>query len=543
MVETAHLFVLVHGLWGGAGHLKAVEDIITKSIVDSDEKILIIRPKTSGLVKTYDGVEIIGQRMLIEILNEINRLYESPSENNEELQQEPIMVKKISFLGYSLGGIVSRYIIGEFERLGLFKTIKPMYFTSIASPHVGVWFYKQKVMNILGSNVLGLIGKELLITDKRQFLVKLSEGDYLKGLKKFEKRFLFANVRHDRSVSYYTAYITDSNPFDEHWDKLKISYEHKDLNDNEDLLSTYEIKNIKHIKPSIINIAKTDFKSLDELKKDSKISIVKTLKFTGIILAFSMILPMWIPVVLTATAIGTGISYVIVKTFKRPDESELKKLVSHLTQEVIEENISHNAAPHGDDEDDEHRDEVEIIEEEFEDELKESNGNLGLRERVEEATETFLETAINISQYETKQDNKLDISDEDDDDESLSVKKNSSNPPSPQIFSEKPNIKIIKDKTKKLFENLSNFKNPSVNQFKIFNQTSKLPLDHNRKTILQNLNSLDWYKFAVCIDVINAHDNIICRKGLQRSNPKGISNILMWAQLINEDIKENKKRR
>jgi Putative serine esterase (DUF676) len=54
------------------------------------------------------------------------------------LQQQGFAVKYISFVGHSFGGLVSRYAIGILFGQGFFDRIKPMNFTTFATPHLGV---------------------------------------------------------------------------------------------------------------------------------------------------------------------------------------------------------------------------------------------------------------------------------------------------------------------------------------------------------------------------------------------------------------------
>lgn len=42
-------------------------------------------------------------------------------------------------------------------------------------------------------------------------------------MKKFEKLILLANIRNDRSVAFFTSYITNYSPFED-LDQIKISY-------------------------------------------------------------------------------------------------------------------------------------------------------------------------------------------------------------------------------------------------------------------------------------------------------------------------------
>jgi triacylglycerol esterase/lipase EstA (alpha/beta hydrolase family) len=53
------------------------------------------------------------------------------------LLEAGITVKYISFVGHSLGGLVSRYAIGVLYAAKFFDKVKPMNFTTFATPHLG----------------------------------------------------------------------------------------------------------------------------------------------------------------------------------------------------------------------------------------------------------------------------------------------------------------------------------------------------------------------------------------------------------------------
>jgi hypothetical protein len=64
---------------------------------------------------TYDGVELGGERVCQEIIEEI-----------EKLAREGQKIKRLSLVGYSLGGLIIRYAIGLLESKGIFEKITPV---------------------------------------------------------------------------------------------------------------------------------------------------------------------------------------------------------------------------------------------------------------------------------------------------------------------------------------------------------------------------------------------------------------------------------
>lgn len=443
------LTLTLHSLWGGANHLKAADEMVQSCVSSPNEEIHTIRPKTSSLFKTYDGIEMIGDRMLVEIIAKIN-----------DLHGENVVVTKISFIGYSLGGLVSRYVIGELEKKKIFDDIEPMFFCTFASPHLGVQFFRRRsmILNFLGSQVLGLVGSELFIKDRSKILVKLASDEYLEGLGKFKERFCFANIRHDRTVSFYSAYITDKNPFDAHWDSIELSFDFED-----GILPTYRVHGVD-VKPRFVNIAKSNFVGPGRVFR--KKSLRKKLRFIGIILAASVILPIWIPVVLTASTIASIVSYFIVSTHKKVEFEDLKRPDS-------------------------------------------SKLSAGFEERLQEATGEAFENAINIGQYDANTD-----WDETSHGDSIAT------------LTPIESVKAVD----------AEFENRPIAASVIFHDTKPLALNADRQYINEKLNSLVWSKFAVYVNVLNAHDGIIARKGLKRSTAKGIAVIRFYAELINKKL-------
>lgn len=82
----------------------------------------------------------------------------------------------------------------------------------------------------MGARTLSASGRELFTIDKfrdtgRPLLEVLADPDsiFIKGLAKFERRTLYANIVNDRSAVYYTTGIAKSDPFT-HLDRVKLNY-------------------------------------------------------------------------------------------------------------------------------------------------------------------------------------------------------------------------------------------------------------------------------------------------------------------------------
>ncbi|KAI0450296.1 putative serine esterase-domain-containing protein [Xylaria acuta] len=220
-LSADHLCVLVHGLWGNPNHMNQV----AKAIRDSyprDQLYLLLAKRNSGNF-TYDGIELGGERVCLEIEEEI-----------EAIRRKGGNITKLSIVGYSLGGLVARYAIGLLYAKGVLDKVDPINFTTFATPHLGVraplrgWY--DNVWNRLGARILSESGRQLFIVDKfrdtgRPLLSILADPDsiFIMGLKKFKRRTLYSNIINDKTVIHYTSMITKTDPYMD-VTKIKANY-------------------------------------------------------------------------------------------------------------------------------------------------------------------------------------------------------------------------------------------------------------------------------------------------------------------------------
>lgn len=80
-----------------------------------EETLHILVAKRNSGSFTYDGIELGGERVCQEIEEEIEKL----AKNGQE-------IKKLSLVGYSLGGLIARYACGLLYSKGFFEKVKPM---------------------------------------------------------------------------------------------------------------------------------------------------------------------------------------------------------------------------------------------------------------------------------------------------------------------------------------------------------------------------------------------------------------------------------
>lgn len=235
-----HLCVLIHGsaaacvlvfpfvgaltsqrLWGNPNHLS----YLASSLRDkhSEEKLHILVSKTNSNTFTYDGIDLGAERVTQEIETYIQGLEKNGSE-----------IKKLSIVGYSLGGLVARYTIGLLYSKGWFDRIKPVNFTTFATPHLGVKTpllgVQHTVFNFLGSRTLSTSGRQLFTIDtfrdtNRPILSVLADprSIFMLALAQFSHRVLYANIINDRSAPYYTTSISATDPYT-NLDAVSINY-------------------------------------------------------------------------------------------------------------------------------------------------------------------------------------------------------------------------------------------------------------------------------------------------------------------------------
>ncbi|ODH14287.1 hypothetical protein ACO22_06604 [Paracoccidioides brasiliensis] len=213
-----HLCVLVHGLHGNPSHFDYIAGALREKHAD---KLYILAVKRNAGSLTYDGIERGGERVAHEV-----------EEALESLESQGYDIRKLSMVGYSLGGLIARYAIGLLYSKGYFDKLQPINFTTFASPHVGVRSPARKshFWNVLGARTISASGRQLFMIDsfrdtgKPLLSVMATPGSiFMLGLAKFRRRSLYANIVNDRATVFYTTAISKTDPFIQ-LDKYDINY-------------------------------------------------------------------------------------------------------------------------------------------------------------------------------------------------------------------------------------------------------------------------------------------------------------------------------
>lgn len=188
-----------------------------------EDELHILTAKGNSGSFTYDGIELGAERVTHEVEDTL-----------EELEREGKEIKKLSVVGYSLGGLVARYVIGLLYSNGWFSKLEPVNFTTFASPHLGVrtphFGVQSKIWNLLGSRTLAMSGRQLFTIDmfrnnNQPLLSVLADPQsiFIQALSQFKNRVLYANIINDRSAPYYTTCITQTDPFTD-LEAININY-------------------------------------------------------------------------------------------------------------------------------------------------------------------------------------------------------------------------------------------------------------------------------------------------------------------------------
>lgn len=201
-----HLVVITHGLHSNTGaDMLYVKEAIDKAAKASGENI-IVRGYFGNVRKTEKGVKYLGKRLAEYIVHEL-----APADPGN---MPP--VKKISFIGHSLGGLVQSYTIAYIAAHypDFFERIEPANFVCLASPLLGISNENPSYIKFaLDIGFVGKSGQDMGLTKKptmpgkpsKPLLQILPTGPTHKILVQFKKRTLYANAVNDGIVPIRTS--------------------------------------------------------------------------------------------------------------------------------------------------------------------------------------------------------------------------------------------------------------------------------------------------------------------------------------------------
>lgn len=215
-------------MWGLPLHLAEVDRIIRKTKPDpapDGARLHVLLASTNSENATYDGIDWGAERVVKEI-------YECVS----SLEEKGSTVTKLSITGYSLGGLISRYLIGILRQRGFFDKVTPVNFNTIATPHIGLLKYHSlfsSLSSTLGPKLLSRTGEQFYCVDKysntgRPLLQVMADPEFVfyQALASFQHLRIYANAVNDITVPFVTAAIELHDPFNDYETSgIEITYD------------------------------------------------------------------------------------------------------------------------------------------------------------------------------------------------------------------------------------------------------------------------------------------------------------------------------
>ncbi|KAE8257421.1 hypothetical protein A4X13_0g2368 [Tilletia indica] len=266
-VETVHLVVCVHGLFGSpedlqyfsnalvkAGHpdsfvlnspaptssksksIPPPEDVEIRepSSLPRDRPVVVILNSAANIDGTFDGIDFCAFRLVQEIKSDVRNLRLQSSTKGH-----PRHIAQVSLLGHSLGGLIARFAVGVLERDGFFASVAedqipkditnentrsilaspplPSTFVTFATPHIGMppesrtgrpWLAKRTAAT------MGRTGLQLYLLDDGWDSPTESDGisdttrprvGVLEAMTKPSSSFMIGLNRFDKVVVYANA--------------------------------------------------------------------------------------------------------------------------------------------------------------------------------------------------------------------------------------------------------------------------------------------------------------------------------------------------
>lgn len=195
--DIKHLVVLTHGLHSNVStDMQYLMEQIYKTQKNYPDEQIVVKGYTGNVCQTERGIKYMGTRLAKYIV--------------EDLYVESL--KKISFVGHSLGGLVQAFAIAYIavKYPWFFQKVTPVNFIAIASPFLGIVTDNPTYINMLLSfGVIGKAGQDLSLekeSNNEDPLLYLLSGEPLKTiLAKFRRRTLYMNAINDGIVPLYTA--------------------------------------------------------------------------------------------------------------------------------------------------------------------------------------------------------------------------------------------------------------------------------------------------------------------------------------------------
>jgi len=223
----SHFIFLIHGFMGCADELSFLEEALNEAVAEEKEERgdleqvpIIIHGVKCNNTSTFDGIAAGGGRLADEVQGFVSAYVEERRGEVNDALAETEYNASISFFGYSLGGMYSRYALSvlpfEFSAGSTNVKLHPMDFCTAATPHLGIaahtYFILPRCMEYMFAYLFGKTGKDLFRLERQKgkkwgsCLGKKSDGasdlifamatqdKYLRPLAKFRRRISFINA-------------------------------------------------------------------------------------------------------------------------------------------------------------------------------------------------------------------------------------------------------------------------------------------------------------------------------------------------------------
>ncbi|KAF5102759.1 hypothetical protein D0Z00_000251 [Geotrichum galactomycetum] len=201
--KPLHLVVITHGLHSNTGaDMLYVKEAIDKIAKKTGENI-IVRGYFDNVRRTEKGIKYLGTRVAEYIVHDLAPV--------QPVNLPP--VKKISFIGHSLGGLVQTFAIAYIadHYPDFFKRVEPVNFICLASPLLGISNENPGYIKFaLDIGFVGKSGQDISLTRKpnghsKPLLQILPTGPTHKILVQFKRRTVYANAVNDGIVPLRTS--------------------------------------------------------------------------------------------------------------------------------------------------------------------------------------------------------------------------------------------------------------------------------------------------------------------------------------------------
>ncbi|TDL21805.1 DUF676-domain-containing protein [Rickenella mellea] len=224
MGSNVHLLVLIHGMWGNPTNLAELDRIVTevhgKREAGTDDdgetpQLEVLVAQTNRDESTYDGIDWGGERIAEEV-----------DAKAKEIESSGRKLTKFSVTGYSLGGLLARYLVGILHQRRFFDEVQPVNFNTFATPHIGLLRYPSFISGVwarFGPTFLSRTGEQFYGVDHwsatgRSLLEVLADKDriFYQALCLFPNIAIYANAVNDITVPYCTSGIDTYDHFANH---------------------------------------------------------------------------------------------------------------------------------------------------------------------------------------------------------------------------------------------------------------------------------------------------------------------------------------